>query len=699
MTKIALHQLDARIASHYVDAWGKRRVVAPSTLAALAQALGAVKADEGGNVQVHRISAGPIQITVPLGCCRWTLQLDSCALLVQSNQHGGLSQKESAIQIGSPSQVDGLDAATLTLSIPLGYHLLTFFSDSGERQLRLIGVPDQCYLPQAVARGKRSWGMALQLYTLRSARNWGIGDFTDLREFVAAAAGQGVDIVGLNPLHALYPANAFHISPYSPSHREYLNWLYLDVEAIPELALCAPARELMATDSFSRSIVAARETGSVDYYAVAGLKRPILERLFQSFRVVASPDRQHAFAEFVQGGGADLQRHALFDAVQEHFFEPHRQVLPWQQWPLEYQDPASESSRKFACDHADRLSFFCWLQWLAETQLEAAQQECRRVGMRIGLYRDLAVGADRGGSEIWRSPDLFCQALSVGAPPDAVAVQGQNWGLPPLHPDAIQRDGYRRFAAMLRANMRHCGALRIDHVMALFRLWWIPPGGCGTDGAYVHYPLADMAGIVALESQRQQCMVIGEDLGTVPEEIRHLMADNQMLSYRVLMFEQHPDRLKAPCEYPALALASISTHDMPTLPGFWQGDDITLRDRLELFDSPEQAQQQYEKRHADKQKLIEALIQAGLYQGEFNETMELTDRIVLGSHVYLARSSAAIMMCQPEDWFGERRQVNLPGTSDEYANWQRKLAVPVEQMFDQAFVRELCQAVSAARQS
>lgn len=677
MTDARAPQRDARIADHFVDAWGQARPVADSTLQALARALASVQPAAMAPVRVHRISQGPLELAVPAGARRWSLHYEGQAQAEQGSINGSV----------------------LALTLPLGYHRLSLQSDSGEQQLLLIGVPDQCYLPPTVVAQQKCWGLALQLYTLRSARNWGIGDFTDLIALADRAASHGVDVIGLNPLHALYPANPLHISPYSPSHREFLNWIYIDVEVVPELALCAEARALIGSAEFQARKAAARATASVDYAAVAALKRPVLEALFRTFEQQASGARRQAFQHYLDAFGEDLQRQALFDALQEYLTVEQGQLSGWQQWPREYQNPDSAACKTFALQRASRLRFFSWLQWLAESQLDAVQQHCKALGMKIGLYRDLAVGADRGGSEIWCSPEQFCQDISVGAPPDAVAVQGQNWGLPPFHPDALRNDGYRRFTALLRANMRHCGALRIDHVMALFRLWWIPPGGTGCDGAYVHYPLADLAGIVALESQRQQCLVIGEDLGTVPDEIRQVMQQSHMLSYRILMFEQHADRLKAPDEYPELALATISTHDMPTLPGFWECEDIQLRDRIGLYDTDEQTRQQYAQRHGDKQKLLEALNRSGLFPNYPAEMPGFDDRIVVGAHVYLARSKAAIMMCQPEDWFGERHQVNLPGTSTENPNWQRKLDISIEQMFERPFAKELATAIGAARQT
>ena len=667
--------LDSRIADYFVDAWGQRRPVAAATLNALNAALKAIPASAEATVLVHRVNRGAANIPVPSGAQQWSLQLEG--------QH--------------ETQRGNCSGSTLQLTLPLGYHDLIFTSAHGEKRLRLIGVPEQCYVPAVVEQQQKCWGIALQLYTLRSARNWGVGDFTDLINLAQRAAPHGVDVIGLNPLHALYPANPLHISPYSPSHREFLNWIYIDVEAVDEFASCAEAQRLIRSSDFQQRKAAARATESVDYGAVAALKRPVLEAMFKTFLASASAARRQAFADYLTASGEDLQRQALFDALQEYFATEKGLLSGWQQWPADYQTPDSEACLQFARQRAERLQFFSWLQWLAESQLEDVQQICQKLGMKIGLYRDLAVGADRGGSEIWSSPEQFCQDISVGAPPDAVAVQGQNWGLPPFHPDAMKNDAYQRFAALLRANMRHCGALRIDHVMAIFRLWWIPPGGTGCDGAYVHYPLSDLAGIVALESQRERCLIIGEDLGTVPDEIRKVMHDTHMLSYRILMFEQHANGLKTPDEYPSLALATISTHDMPTLPGFWESEDIKLRDRIGLYDTPEQTQQQYAQRHGDKQKLLQALNQQGLYPTPPAELPAFDDRIVVGAHVYLARSKAAIMMCQPEDWFGERHQVNLPGTSTENPNWQRKLNITIEEMFERPFAKELSNAIGAAR--
>ncbi len=687
MTTSTGPRLDPRIAPTFVDAWGHNRPVAEATLSALTLALQRVPAVVPSPVQVHPVSQGPLQFNVPAGYTHWQLVLDASA--------------EATVGADVANQAGALAAGqhTLSLTLPLGYHelLLRGGADQPVLIVTLIGVPDRCYLPPLVAEGKRCWGVALQLYTVRSARNWGIGDFTDLQDAARRAAKLGADLIGLNPLHALYPANPRHISPYSPNHREFLNWLYLDPEAVPEFAEASDAHALIGSGEFQQQLAAARATEAVDYAAVAALKRPVLERLYVAFQQAATSQRRQAFAEFIAQGSDDLQRHALFDALHEHVQQETGEVREWQRWPVELQRPDSADAQAFAANHADRLQFFCWLQWLAEQQLEAAQQACIDAGMRIGLYRDLAVGADRGGSEIWSSPDLFCQDISVGAPPDALAVQGQNWGLPPMHPEAMRADRYHCFTSMLRANMRHCGALRIDHVMALFRLWWIPSGGTGADGAYVHYPLADIAGIVALESQRQQCLVIGEDLGTVPEEIRRLMHTNQMLSYRILMFEQHHDRLKSPSEYPPLALCTISTHDMATLPGFWVCDDIELRDQIGLFDRPEQKQQQYDSRHADKHKLLQALKTEHLLDRNPAEQGAYDDELMRAAHAYLARSQAVVMMVQPEDWLGEVRQVNMPGTSTENPNWQRKLAEPIEQMFGGANVTELAQIINKER--
>lgn len=552
------------------------------------------------------------------------------------------------------------------------------------------GTPTRCHVPQAINDGKRLWGLTVQLYGLRSQRNWGIGDFTDLRHLVELTAAAGGDIIGLNPLHALFPDNPAHISPYSPSHRAFLNVLYIDVEAVPGFSACPAVRHRIASADFQNGLQQLRAAPLVDYVGVARVKFEILRELF------AARDEAHVsrFARWREAQGTPLERHARFEAMQAHFRAHDDTVWGWPAWPAEYRDPASPAVAAFAAEHAEAVEWHAWLQWLADEQLAAVAARAKSLGMVIGLYRDLAVGASPGGSEVWSNQGVFADGASTGAPPDDLNLLGQDWGLPPFVPFRLHEVGYVPFTDVLSANMRHAGALRIDHVMGLMRLFWVPRDVPATEGAYVAYPFDDLLGIVAQESVRHACLIIGEDLGTVPDGFRERLFDAGVLSYHPLMFERYEDgNFRLPAHMPHQALVAASTHDLPTLAGFWQGLDFDVRTRLQLFPSDALRQRLMTEREWDRGRLLwalerEALLPEGV--GKDPAALpELTPAVTEAIHAYLARSPAQVMVVQPEDIFGCIEQINVPGTlEDQHPNWQRKLPLPLEDWSaDQRFQR------------
>ncbi len=586
--------------------------------------------------------------------------------------------------------------------LPVGYHrLVVEKSDGGALgSTRLIAAPKRCYEPEAIRQGARLWGPAIQLYTLRSARNWGMGDFTDLAEFAEAAAELGADLVGLNPLHALFPAEPEMASPYGPASRNFLNVLYIDPEAVPEFASCAEARRLVASPEFQVRLAGLRQAEFVDYRGVAACKLEVLRHLYENFRVQASPRRIARFEKFVKKGGEALEQLAVFSALQAHLAARGIRA-GWQEWPDGYRDPGGSSVEAFREAEPEAVEFHQWLQWVGAEQLREVESRTRDAGMSVGLYRDLAVGVAGSSAEVWADPGLYTQGATVGAPPDALALQGQDWGIPPMRPDELRERGYEPFIRMLRANMGRGGALRIDHVMVLFRLWWVPAGRSSAEGTYVYYRLDEMMAIVALESQRHCCLVIGEDLGTVPPEIRKAMPAHGMYSYRVFFFEKDgKGRFIRPGDYPAQALATVSTHDLPPFASWWAGTDIALRERLGLYPDPGLAEAAREEREADRQALLEALEEEGLLpesaRGEAaarEGSAELAEAVQL----YLARSSAALMAVQPEDWLHMDTPVNVPGTRDEYRNWSRKLSQEWRRFMSAEPVVALAQSITAAR--
>jgi 4-alpha-glucanotransferase len=591
----------------------------------------------------------------------------------------------------------------LPVDLPLGYHSLTVSLDTGlSGDSRLIVAPATSFEPASIHRGERAWGIAVQLYSLRSSRNWGMGDFRDLHELVELAAPLGCGIIGLNPLHALMPANPAHISPYSPSSREFLNVLYIAIEDVPEFAECEPARKLVASAQFQATAARLRETDAVDYVGVAGLKFPALKLLYEQFRSKhfdADTPRGQAFKRHVEERGEPLHRHALFDALDAHWRLQGPQYWGWPAWPEEYRDPTSIAVNRFARERVKDVDYFVYLQWIAEEQLTRAQRRAHDLGMSIGLYGDVAVGANPGGSETWSNRRLYLQSASVGAPPDALALKGQDWGIPPQNPEELRAQRYEPFVVMIRNNMRPVAALRLDHAMTLFRLWWVPRGMTSAQGAYVHYPLDDLIAILALESHRNHCVVIGEDLGTVPEEVRLAMERYRLYHYKVLLFEREPSgRFKAPGEYVSHALATVTTHDLPTLRGWWESHDIDLRDQLNLYPSEAIRDEVHRSRVDERHGMMRALNEHGLWHWHDHEPLpDFSPALARAIHAYLGLSSSNIAMMQIEDLIGMTDAINVPGTDQEHANWQRKVALETAQIMGRTEVRDMLAAMDAAR--
>lgn len=587
--------------------------------------------------------------------------------------------------------------------LPLGYHRLDVAGGGRATEVGVVVAPPSCHLPEALQPGARSWGLTTQLYGLRSARDWGIGDFADLASLCRGAAPLGAAAIGVNPLHALFAAEPRHFGPYSPSSRAWLNYLYIDVTAVPGFADDAAAQALAP----AVAIAAARDAELVDYAAVASVKRPVLEALFERFRL-----RELAVGTalgvdcraFQREGGAALEEFAVFEALHEHFLQAGG-PFSWHRWPEAMRDPRSPEVAEFARAHAERVEFFKFLQWIADRQLGHAAAAGRGAGLAIGLYRDLAIGVNPHGAEAWADQELVVPGAAIGAPPDPLSRAGQNWGLAPINPLALRRRGFAPLIAALRANMRHAGVLRIDHVMGLQRLYWIPSGSPATAGAYVTYPLREMLRLVALESRRHCCAVIGEDLGTVPEGFREAMQAASVLSYRIVAFERRGDgSLAAPGEYPPLAAASAATHDLATLKGFWLGRDIAWRRQLGIYpDAAAEATETGERRR-DRHLLLEALAREGLLpperfgdflspDGEPAYSHELGEAIL----AYLGRARARLMLVQIEDVAGECEQANLPGTTDAHPNWRRRLSARLEDLLAGPDMARIAALVAAAR--
>ena len=593
--------------------------------------------------------------------------------------------------------------------LPPGYHRLELDLEfAGRESCALIAAPEKCHQPEALARGRRLWGVAVQLYALRSENNWGIGDFGDLAELLKLAAPAGADFIGISPVHALFPSDPSLCSPYSASSRHALNVLLIDVSSVPEVHESAAARALMAQRVFKARLTKVRAAAHVDYTAVTHLKLPVLRAAFDHFReqaLKAEGPRTQAFRQFQRERGEPLRLHALFDAIDAWQRQRKGAGSGWHQWPDMYRDPRGEAVAKFAREHAADVDFYAWLQWLADLQLGEVRALARELNLSIGLYGDYAVGVNASGSETWSDQTLYCMGAAIGAPPDPLGVAGQEWGIPPQDPEQLRRTAYEPFAALVRASMRNCGALRLDHVMALFRQWWVPRGFKSADGGYVHYPLEDLLGVVAVESQRNQCLVVGEDLGVVPDEIRRALPRFGVYHYKVVMFEQRNGEFVAPADYVRDALATVTTHDLPTLRGWWTGHDIDLWEKLGFYADAGVGERARAERAQDRLRLLRALRREGLWPEDHSvETSDsappappYSSALMHAVHFYLGRSSSALVTIQLEDMIGMLDPVNIPGTSSEYSNWTRRMTASAREIFAREDVHALAAGMAASR--
>ncbi len=595
---------------------------------------------------------------------------------------------------------DGSHRITLPADLPLGYHQLEIKGKKLRASCKLIIAPTQCYLTTDINEGARHWGLSIQLYTLRSSQNWGIGDFADLRNMMTAFAPHGCALVGLNPLHALRIADPRYFSPYSPSSRQFINVLYIAITEVAEYANCVAAQQWV--NAHQTQLMQLRATSLVNYTAVAQCKFTVLPMLFEEFqRTHLANHTEHAqrFHAYVEAQGEALRLHALYDALDQHFSKTPESNWGWRSWPEPYHDPHHAVVKKFAKQHVWEVEYFMYLQWVANTQLQAAQAHACAVGMKYGVYADVAVGVDTNGSEVWSNRSLHVEKISVGAPPDPLALKGQDWGIPPQHPLQMQAEGYQTFSRLLRANMQAAGALRIDHVMSLCRLWWVPHGMSATEGVYVHYPLHDLIKVLALESVRNRCVVIGEDLGVVPNEVREALKQFSVLQYKVLFFEKLSDgQYIAPDQYPRNALAVVTTHDLPLLKAWWTSADIRLQEQLHHYPDEATLLQVKRNRERDRHQLMQAMVNAGLWHWQAYEPLpEYSHALLRAAYVYAGLTNAALLMVQPEDLLHMTEPVNVPGTNNEYPNWQRKLTEDLDILSRSREVQEILQALNKSR--
>jgi len=701
------------ITAAYWDNFGQRHPTSQATYRALLTAMGVPWEDPerldrelaARHLGPWRWLLAPVQAVFPspgpgrLQVRPWTAALPSQgaygAQVRMVSEQGEERTFETCLEPapGAPVRAVG-DGFRVGLELPLpgdlelGYyelHLEVWRGDYRESgRTRLIVAPAQAYVPEWLAAGGRVWGVNLPLYALRGHRDWGIGDFALLSEMTRWAGDLGAAFVGVNPLHAAAGHDQPAPSPYSPTSRLFRNILYLHLEGVPELTACRAAQELIAGPEFREAQARWQQARLVAHGEVYRWKRQVLDLLYQTFCDLhgqpesARTARGQEFARYLAAKGELLWQFGQFCALGDYCGGGD-----WRRWPGAYQHPGSPAVADFSREQLRNLRLYQYGQWLLEAQLAAVCRQARDQGLAFTLYEDLALGASPGGFDTWARRHLFAPEAAMGAPPDAFSPGGQNWGLPPLIPERLRQTGYQFFIDTLRANAPPGGMLRLDHVMGLFRLLWIPPGMAPGDGAYVTYPARELLAILALESVRRRTVIIGEDLGTVPPHIRRDLARAKVLSYRVFYFERGRDhQFLAPEDYPALALATVTTHDLPTLAGFWEGRDLALRRDLHLYPQPQQAAADLAARAQDRQLLVAALHRRGLLaeRPDTAAPVPCPQAVRYGVLEYLSETPAALLEVRLEEIFGVTEQQNLPGTVSEHPNWRVRLPRTLAEM-------------------
>ncbi|HZX18077.1 MAG TPA: 4-alpha-glucanotransferase [Pseudomonas sp.] len=562
-----------------------------------------------------------------------------------------------------------------------------FQLDIADNHYRLAVTPAACLSAEQLCGKQAVWGLTAQLYGLRRPGDGGLGDTQAVAELARHAANQGADALALSPVHALFSADYEHYSPYSPSSRLFFN------------ALHATPANILGRERVQRAVLACGVQAElthleglqlIDWPMVAEVRQRLLRQLYKDFKQTPG-ELLSSFQAFCAAGGSALQQHCRFEAIYEHR-KQNGESTDWRTWPAGLRDAQQAEVSRFAAEYGECVEYHAFAQWLIAHGLEGAQASALGAGMKIGLIADLAVGADCAGSQAWSRQGEFLPQVTVGAPPDILNRNGQNWGVSAFSPAGLRQHGFRAYLEMLQANLAHAGGIRIDHVMGLQRLWVIPQGADPQDGAYLQYPLNDLLRLLALESHRHRALVIGEDLGTVPHGLRETLAARNILGMRVLLFEQHEGRFIAPEKWPRNALATTSTHDLPSIKGWFAGHDIDWRVRAG-HSQAEQRSSDYSERERERSALVDALAESEQLQGDRDDV----EACLQASIGYIGSTPAVLTLLPLEDACGAEQQPNLPGPGSEHPNWRRRYALPVREMLEQPLARQRLERLAAAR--
>ena len=635
-----------------------------------------------------------------------------------------LTREDSSNTTGqiSVSETDLLDSITIgkkvyqkrrcqfVLEAPLGYHHLAFLLDGQKpetnHQTKLIVVPQKCYMPEKLQSGHRVWGFPIQLYAMNSYHNWGMGDFTDLKNFAPIAAEFGASLVGINPVNALFSDNPEDASPYCATSRVFLNPLYIDTDAVPE-AKDNPAYEAYKnSEKFAELFSRVKSSDKVLYTQVADMKFGALDILYQTFKALHLDQNGHAltargtaFKDFCHNMGDKLTNYALFQAIRIIRTKTKKGAGCWWEWGKGFENPTSIKVQEFKNDHTDLIYAIKYQQFVAFEQFYEAGNACKDSGMSVGLYTDLPVGVGANSAEVWSNQTQFLKDVTVGAPPDSFNKKGQDWSLSGFNPHELKKNGYDLYIRIIGAVMQNAGAVRIDHAFGLSRLFYRVKGG---SGAYLAYPFKDFMGIVALESMRRNCIVIAEDLGTAPAGFHELMRGANVLSFGIFHWQKNEAGFIAPQDYNHNCLISSGTHDLPTYSALWKGMDLELAKKMKTI-SPQQYKMHKENRSVERTQFIKAFLSQGLPMDDEGQTEDIMAGYIVpkwfisNSYAYLARSSSMLLLVRIEDIVEQEQQVNLPGTYLEYPNWRYKLPVLLEDLKTDTRMIQICEIINKER--
>ena len=677
----------AGLMHEWTNAFGQPMQAAPDALRAILDALGFPCANDrqcrDSHARLEQLRSGlphlatataghPVRLSLPQALAGRTYRIEF--------ESGGHVEGRIPDHPGEEAELAAVDRA--------GYHRLLI----ADACITLAVAPPRCFgVADALGAGRSSqpphprlWGLGVQLYALRRAGDGGLGDYSALTQLACSLAGQGAGALAISPVHAMFSADVHRYSPYGPSSRLFLNALHIDPAAVLGQQALREALAAMGGDAAGR-LAALESDALIDWPAAAGLRLSLLRRLYERFRTQDEHGGHAAeFEAFCREGGGALQDHARFEAL--HAWRLARgESGDWHGWPGGLRDPRGNEVEEFARRHAGEVGFHAFLQWQAARGLGDTQRAARAAGMPIGLIADLAVGADNGGSQAWSRQDEIIRGLSVGAPPDVLNTRGQSWGLGAFSPHAMQARGFGAYIEMLRAIFAHAGGARIDHALGLARLWLVPDGASPENGAYLRYPLQDLLRLIALESWRHRAVVIGEDLGTVPQGFDAQLAQAGLLGIRVLLFQRDGMRFLRPGEWPDSAIATTTTHDLPTIAGWWRERDIDWRAKLDLLMPGQSEADARRERDGERRALWQALTEAGCAQGgmapgEGGAPLDAALDTVLDAALdFVAATPAPLAMLPIEDALGLVEQPNLPGTVDSHPNWRRRLARPAHE--------------------